>query len=222
MNEIPAQPVMVRRRRTPWILWVSATLGGVLTVGLIGFSAFYRPYTIPSGAMVPTLEIGDYVLTTAIGPDQVKRGDVLIFKDTKDNQTDYVKRLIGLPGDRIQVVDGFVYLNDKLIPQEAMARPAGEDPFSTVSKSRERLPDSRGYVIQDTWANGGTDNTGVFLVPEGHYFFMGDNRDNSADSRVTQTMGGIGYVPAANIRRKVTLVVFNSKGVKDRSFKTVE
>lgn len=222
MSDLEPEAAKPRRGVEVHILSVLVVLGAVGIIGLVGLRTIYRPFSIPSGSMEPTLRIGDYMLTTRITADKARRGDVLVFKDPKDSGYDIVKRLIGLPGDKVQMVDGFLYLNGALVPQEPTERPKGEDPYSDVTDSRERLPEGRAYVIRSEFYDGQFDNTGVFVVPAGHYFFLGDNRDNAADSRVNMALGGIGYVPAANIFARATTVVFSTQGARGRWFKKVE
>ena len=210
------------------------TIAYALGIAFVLRVLLFQPFTIPSGSMIPNLEIGDYIIVTKYSygysrhsiplsppifkgrlfPMKPKRGDIVVFKDTKDNRTDYIKRLVGLPGDRIQVADGVVYLNDHALPQTPISPDPKADPFSTITQSYETNPSGRKYVIQDSWANGATDNTPVYLVPAGHYFFMGDNRDNSADSRVSTALGGVSYVPAENLVGKAQVILFSWEGAK--------
>src|SRR5437870_45002 len=126
-----------RGRRGPeqYMLWSLVILGILGGVGLIAVRAVYRPFTIPTVSMEPTLELGDYMLAARITADKARRGDVLIFKDPKGNGYDVVKRLIGLPGDRVQMIDGFLYLNGVVVKQEPMVRPKDQDPYSDVADS---------------------------------------------------------------------------------------
>ncbi|RYG18394.1 MAG: signal peptidase I, partial [Caulobacteraceae bacterium] len=125
-----------------------------------------------------------------------------------DNKTDYIKRLIGLPGDRIQVLDGKLLLNDKVVPTKEIAQTKA-DMAESVIRSTETLPSGKTYVTQDLGPYGQADNTTVFLVPPGHYFMMGDNRDNSSDSRVDPNVGGVGFVPAENLEGKAQMILFS-------------
>jgi signal peptidase I len=177
-----------------------------------------EPYTVPSGSMIPTLLIGDELIgakfaygygkySSPIGlmPDfsgrlfdrAPERGDVVVFRLPRDPGETYVKRVIGLPGDRIQMREGRLYINGTVVPRRQVGDWQGDTLYV------ETLPGSGGQgheheivEISDTQAE---DNTPVFAVPAGHYFMMGDNRDNSLDSRIAAADGGVGFVPEENL-----------------------
>jgi signal peptidase I len=193
----------------------------------------FQPFFIPSGSMENTLLIGDYLFIEkfaygysrysfpfggwplgemthgrfpAMGPD---RGDVIVFKTPTDNSTDFIKRVIGLPGDRIQMINDVLYLNDKPVPRQKI-----EDFVGTLdgeegrwTQYRETLPGGKSYVVLDKVTDGPLDSTDVFVVPPGHYFMMGDNRDNSSDSRAD-----VGYVPAENLEGRAVFRFFSTDG----------
>jgi signal peptidase I len=188
-------------------------------IALLVRSFGYEPFNIPSGSMIPTLLVGDYLFVSkyAYGysryslplglpliPGRIfahppERGDVAVFKLPRDNKTDYIKRVIGLPGDRIQVRDGTLYLNDQAVPRRQIEDYMPEDapPGSRgIVQFIETLPNGRSYRVIEATPNGTLDNTGVYTVPEAHYFVMGDNRDNSLDSRV---LTQVGFVPDENL-----------------------
>lgn len=227
----------------------------LLAVGLRSFVVM--PRSIPSESMMPRLLVGDYVLVAKwpygwsrfslpFAPSaphgrlfgaQPQRGDVIIFRAPPDDNSDYIKRLIGLPGDRIQMRGGMLWLNGKAVPKvrlpdfivpvvantECSAIPnvtvpygAGADPegkaICRFPRYRETLPDGISYDVID---QGETpqDDTPVITVPAGHYFLMGDNRDMSADSRFAAVPGGgIGMVPADNLEGRAILTVFSTDG----------
>ena len=194
------------------ILWA-----GVLV--LIIRSFIFQPYNIPSGSMKPTLLIGDYLIVTKFSygfskhsmpfsppllsgrilASQPERGDVIVFKLPRDNSTDYIKRLIGMPGDRIMVREGILYINGTAVKREPVAPFIDHDKAGrerSINQYRETLPNGVTYLVLDEDEQSIADNTIEFLVPEGHYFMMGDNRDNSTDSRF---LSFVGYVPYENL-----------------------
>ncbi|MBT5414736.1 MAG: signal peptidase I [Rhodospirillaceae bacterium] len=189
----------------------------------------YEPFNIPSGSMIPNLLIGDYLFVSkfsygysryslpfGIGlfsgrvfEEQPKRGDVAVFKLPRDNRTDYIKRIIGLPGDKIQMRGSRLYLNGKEVERRRVADfERGEDKPS-LRQFVETLPNGVSYRILDTTDEGTLDDTPVYTVPPGHYFAMGDNRDNSLDSRV---LSGVGYIPAANLIGRAEFLFFSTNG----------
>jgi signal peptidase I len=189
---------------------------------------FYQPFNIPSGSMIPTLLIGDYLFVSKFSygyskysfpfsPDighgrywssPPKRGDVAVFKLPSDNETDYIKRVIGLPHDEIQMKQGVLYINGKAVPKERVDDFILEDAYGNkrrVARYRETLPEGVSYYVLDQYDSGRHDNTRVFKVPEGHYFMMGDNRDNSSDSRES-----VGYVPLENFVGRAEIIFFST------------
>jgi signal peptidase I len=193
----------------------------------------FQPFIIPSASMEPTLWEGDYIIVSKFdygyGPysfpvslpkswfsgrifaHQPKRGDLVVFKRPSDNRSDYVKRLIGLPGDQVQLKQGLVYINGKPVTRKPMppgTEDMGEGIVRPVQRYQETLPNGVTYLT-NSWGNeGDVDNTAVFVVPQGHYFMVGDNRDNSLDSRFPEEMGG-GFVPFENLEGHVRTVLFS-------------
>jgi signal peptidase I len=204
------------------VVEIIKTVVYALLIALFLRVLFFQPFTIPSASMEPNLYEGDYIIVSKFSygysrhsipfsppifsgrllEQPAKRGDVVVFKLPHDGHTDYIKRVIGLPGDRIQMKQGILYLNDKAVPREALPsvkEDTGYGVVRDVARYRETLPGGRTYVTDDFGTDGDLDNTEVFIVPEGHYFMMGDNRDNSSDSRVAPGAGGVGFVPAENL-----------------------
>jgi signal peptidase I len=212
------------------LLEVAKTIGAALLIALVLRIVIFQPYTIPSSSMEPGLRTGDYVIVSkfAYGWSRASfpfnpplgsgrlfgqsphRGDVIVFRLPRDPQQVYVKRLIGLPGDRVQVRAGQVFVNGSPIPQ----RPDGftedpEAPGRRVLQVLEPRPDGARYVTYDAGPDHEGDDTDVYVVPAAHYFFMGDNRDNSLDSRWPPAADGVGYVPAENLIGRVELVMIS-------------
>ncbi len=183
------------------------TLRAILWAALIALairSFVVEPFKIPSGSMIPTLLVGDYVLvnkfsygvrlpitgTLLFGERPPARGDVVVFRWPDDPSQDYIKRVIGLPGDRIQIIDRRLWLNGQLvdrIDEGEYPMPSNESPGSaSAARFRERNPEGLEYTVLQAPGQiaGPADRRGPWLVPEGHYFMMGDNRDNSRDSRL--------------------------------------
>ncbi|MDZ4391826.1 signal peptidase I [Cypionkella sp.] len=231
---------------------------------------FFQPFWIPSESMKSTLLVGDFVFVNKMAYGYSKyscpfalcpisgrlfasdpeRGDVVVFRHPV-NGSDFVKRLIGLPGDKIQMKQGVLYINGAVVPQvpdgtfeEVMepqgpmkSRPrcsngvVGDGAICEKIRSRETLPNGVTHDVLNIEDNTYGDNTDVFSVPEGEYFFMGDNRDNSEDSRFAQATGGVGFVPAENLIGRADRIMFSSAGTSmlyfwtwrsDRFFKAVE
>lgn len=203
---------------------------GLLTATAIQTAA-YQPFTIPSSSMEPGLVIGDYVVVSkfAYGWSRASlpfnpplpggrlfgrtadRGDVVVFRLPRDPQQTWVKRVIGLPGDRVQVTGGVVSVNGRAIPRAPLEVVQDHDnPERRVLEVRETLPDGRSYVTYDGGSGQPGDDTGVYVVPEGRYLMMGDNRDNSLDSRWPSDPG-VGLLPAENVIGRAELVAASWK-----------
>ncbi len=201
----------------------------VLLAAALLFRVFlFQPFTIPAGSMQPTLLIGDYMFANKLSygysrysspfglsfsgrifPAEPKRGDLVVFKLPRDNATDYVKRVIGLPGDEIAVRGGVLYLNGAQVPRRRVADVPMQDGKSVraVPAFEETLPNGATYTVLESEENGPFDNVGPYKVPPGHYFVMGDNRDNSTDSRASW---GVGYVPFENLIGRVSVILLST------------
>ncbi|MDB5416634.1 MAG: signal peptidase [Phenylobacterium sp.] len=194
---------------------------------------FFQPYTIPSASMEPNLYQGDYIIVSKftygwsrysipfspplfqdrLFEKPAHRGDIVVFALPSHPDVAYVKRLIGLPGDRIQMKQGLLYLNGVQVARADLGQVTEDTGYGVVRKVfryRETL-DGKSYVTNDFGLTEDLDNTGVFVVPQGHYFMMGDNRDNSSDSRVAPADGGVGFVPAENLIGKAQIVLMSWK-----------
>jgi signal peptidase I len=167
----------------------------------LDFSLFNRNISIP---LMPDLFSG------RIFAAEPKRGDVVVFKLPRDNSTDYIKRVIGLPGDEIQVRGGVLYVNGQAIPKRRVddfLTREDDGPPRRIPRYEETLPNGVKYLVLDAEPNGPFDNTSVYKVPAGHFFMMGDNRDNSTDSRASW---GVGYVPFENLVGRADIIFFSA------------
>ncbi|WP_118137415.1 signal peptidase I [Oceanicella sp. SM1341] len=243
-----------------------------LLIAAVFRTLLFQPFWIPSGSMKPTLLIGDFLFVNKfaygysrnscpfsacpfsgrIWASEPERGDVIVFRHPRTGE-DYVKRLIGLPGDRVQVKESQLYINGAAV--ETQVAPDFVEPY--VAQGLQTHPGSRPNCINGPVAQGADcvkraftetlpggvtheildvtetrgDNTVEFTVPPGEYFFMGDNRDNSIDSRFSQSEGGVGFVPFENLIGRADRIIFSSAGDSllafwdwraDRFFKAVE
>ena len=192
----------------------------------------FQPFTIPSASMEPNLYEGDYIVVSKwsygyskfssglpvnlpLGEGRVfgrapDRGDIVVFKLPRDDKTDYIKRVIGLPGDQVQMIANKLYINGQPVQDVVTDSAEVADMFGprSITKVRETLPNGKSFDTQDFGPGGDLDDTGVYEVPSGHYFMMGDNRDNSIDSRVEES-AGVGLVPAENLVGKAQIIMFS-------------
>lgn len=230
---------------------------------------FFQPFWIPSGSMKDTLLIGDFLFVNKMAygyskhscpfsacpfegrflASEPERGDVVVFRHPT-NGSDFIKRLIGLPGDRIQMKDGVLYINDAAVQLEdapdfietfqkqgpfghypACSSAVGEGGECVKERQIETLPNGVSHAILNVRDGFYSDNTDVFEVPEGKYFFMGDNRDNSQDSRYPRVNGGIGFVESELLIGRADRIMFSSAGRSlfffwtwrgDRFFKAID
>lgn len=246
------------------------TIFWAVLIAVVFRTLFFQPFWIPSSSMKSTLLVGDFLFVNKMAYGyskyscpfsacpiegrifgaEPKRGDVIVFRHPVSD-ADFIKRVIGLPGDKVQIKSGLIYINGTQVaqkpdgvfeeiyapqgPHQNLPRcengPVGEGDVCTKSRARETLPGGRSYEVLNIDTNGYSDNTDVFTVPEGHYFFMGDNRDNSQDSRYSQAIGGVGFVADEYLIGRADRVIFSSAGRSmlyfwtwrpDRFFKAVE
>lgn len=195
-------------------------------------SLIFEPFNIPSGSMVPALLVGDYLYVSKssygyskhsfpfsppifggrVMEETPKRGDVVVFRLPSDPSIDYIKRLIALPGETVQVINGRLYINDELMPRDVVGTKEYVDvdgPASMVTEYIETLPNGVKHPIYEVSDNEKLDNTDKYTVPEGHFFMMGDNRDNSQDSRV---MDMVGFVPAEKLIGRAERIFYSTNG----------
>lgn len=226
MNDThPKQPTSLKHEGIELV----TTIFWALVIAIVIRSFLFQPFHIPTGSMYPQLMVGDYLLASKYSygyskysfpfapgfikgrmmDHKPKRGDIIVFKKPPQDKQDFIKRVIGMPGDRVQVKNGRLWLNGK----EVKTKFLGEEAVSENGRARvvmlvqETLPNGKSYITWDAPEPTRYDNTPEYLVPEGQYFMMGDNRDNSLDSRAW------GPVPAENLigRGEVILVSVNSK-----------
>ena len=218
-------------RATNEMLEVGKTVFWALLIALFLRVLLFQPFTIPSASMEPTLLEGDYIIVSKYSYGYSKhsiplsppifngrifwrspeRGDIIVFKLPRDNKTDYIKRLVGLPGDHLQVKHGTLFVNNQAVAQ----MPQGQttiDLGGFMTKAdviREKMANGRSYLTYSVDPTQAPENTDVFVVPEGNYFFMGDNRDNSLDSRFPKENDGVGFVPAENLEGKAQIILLS-------------
>lgn len=208
------------------------TIVYALLIALFIRAFLFQPFFIPSSSMESTLLVGDYLFVAKysygyskhslpfsppffsgrIMGAEPERGDIAVFKQPSDNRTDFIKRVIGLPGDTVQMKEGILYLNDRAVPRMRVDDFIYTDMAGNVRRVpqyRETLPNGVSYITLDMNRNSVWDNTGLYVVPAGHYFMMGDNRDNSSDSRVADS---VGYVPFENLVGKAEITFFSADG----------
>ncbi len=213
--------------------------GGLLSIlrtiviaGAIAFtfrSFAFEPFNIPSGSMLPTLLVGDFLFVSKyyygyskfsfpgsldlfsgrIGGSEPKQGDVAVFRWPKNTSIDYIKRVIGLPGDTIRMMAGRLYINGKMVEREHVGTYEDTDERGVVTRLHmyiETLPNGVKHHILERSDQDPFDNTNDFVVPPGHFFAMGDNRDNSQDSRA---FSSVGYVPMENLVGRAEILFFS-------------
>ena len=218
MDKVPLMALTTTKKSTSVWEFVKTIVTAVFIAVVIRTFAF-EPFNIPSGSMIPSLLVGDYLFVSKFSYGyskysipfappmfsgrilltEPKRGDVFVFKKPTNTNIDYIKRLIGMPGEKIQVINGIVQINGKPVIREKIDGFVKLDSFGRkvdISQYEETLPNGTKHrIIELMGDKGDSDNTEVFIVPSGHYFMMGDNRDNSVDSRYKS----VGSVPLENM-----------------------
>ena len=205
----------------------------ILYALIIAFSVrtvAYQPFNIPSGSMIPTLLVGDYLFVSKFSygysrfsipfgfnlfsgrilSNEPLRGDVAVFRHPPLNSEDFIKRIVGIPGDRIIMIGGLLHINGipvKKVKVKNTIITISEGQKQNVSEYIETLPNGKSYNVRESLGNTGPyDNTPEYIVPDGHYFALGDNRDNSNDSR------SWGYIPKQNLIGRAEFIFFSTDG----------
>ncbi len=218
------------KRKTGGTVEFIKTVFYAVVIAVVFRTVAFEPFNIPSGSMVPTLLIGDYVLVSKFsygysrysmpfGPDlfsgrifysKPRRGDVAVFRLPRDPSVDYIKRIVGLPGDTVQMKGGQLYINGTEVKRVADGRYlySGDGPPVEAQRYTETLPGGVSHPILKFGNNEPLDNTPAYKVPPGDVFAMGDNRDDSEDSRV---MTAVGFIPIVNLVGRADLVFFSAR-----------
>jgi signal peptidase I len=216
-----------RRQSNAWVENIKTIVyAGLIAIGVRTIA--FEPFNIPSGSMIPTLLVGDYLFVAKysygystyslpFSPDLFsgrifgslpKRGDVAVFKYPRDTSVDYIKRIVGLPGDRIQVRQGQLYINGELCPRQPEGDYLADDGGTQMLRKLyvETLPSGVKHEVLKEGDDGPYNNTQEYVVPAGHVFSRGDNRDNSQDSRF---MNAVGFVPVENLVGRAEILFFS-------------
>ena len=214
----------------------------IILIALIFRAFLFQSYNIPSGSMLKNLLVGDYIFVSKytygyskhslpfsiplipnrIFSSEPIRGDVVVFKLPSDGKTDYIKRVIGMPGDKIQIINGKVYINNQILSYKEIGVYEDNNLINRKKKGlgcrneklnilEETLPNGKSYNILDSDITSYADNTGIYNVPKDHFFVMGDNRDNSQDSRYIKS---VGFIPFDNLVGRAELIFFHGIGEK--------
>ena len=215
-------------------LWETVkTIIIAVAIAMLIRTVAYEPFNIPSGSMKPTLLVGDYLFVSKFSYGysryslpfglplivgrimftEPERGDVVVFKLPTDRSTDYIKRIVGLPGDKVQMVKGVLHINGMAVKRRHAGEFVETDEWSgryrRIPRYIETLPNGRQYFILEETNSGPGDNTQIYTIPNGHYFAMGDNRDRSQDSRF---LNAVGYIPRQNLVGRAEVKFFSIDG----------
>jgi len=229
-------PTTAKKKSSGGVYETIKTIVYAILIALVVRTVAYEPFNIPSGSMIPTLLVGDYLFVSKfsygysryslpfglplfpgriLAFGQPHRGDIAVFKLPRDPSVDYIKRMIGLPGDKIQMIHGNLFINGQMVPRRPIEDCLYQENGTAVLMHQyiESLPRGPGeepleHRIIKIGDEGMLDNTPVFEVPAGHYFAMGDNRDNSLDSRTLE----VGYVPLENLVGRAEFLFFSTDG----------
>ncbi|MFP6734348.1 MAG: signal peptidase I [Rhodospirillales bacterium] len=201
-------------RYNRWYVYLLIILAGAFPYNGAVNDLPIAAFSMSAGSMMPTLLAGDYVWAdkSAYSERPPNRGDVAIFKLPTDNKTDFIKRVIGLLGDQVQMKNGRLYINGGMVKREKTSdfvRVAVGGSQTRTARFMETLPGGRSYAILELTDNGPLDNTELFTVPAGHFFALGDHRDNSMDSRI---LTDFGFIPFKNFVARAEILYFSSTG----------
>lgn len=230
--EVKTIPVDAPKKQKDDFVELLKAMGFAAVIALFIRSFLFEPFNIPSGSMFPTLLVGDYLFVEKYSygyskysfpgdffpikgrffQSEPRRGDVAVFRQPKHPEIDYIKRIIGLPGDTVQVKEGRLYINRKIVARDLQGTEnfRDEGQFNVYSKYTETLPNGVKHSIYEISDEGPLDNTQEFEVPDGMYFAMGDNRDASLDSRVQEQ---VGFVPAENLIGRAAFIFYSTEGL---------
>ncbi len=222
----------MEKKTSGGLLETAKTVVYAILIAMVVRTVAFEPFSIPSGSMLPTLLVGDYLFVSKysygysryslpfspplfdgrVMSSMPERGDIAVFRLPSDPSVDYIKRVVGLPGDRIQVRDGVLHINDEPVRRQRVDDYVLRAPGRVrhVPQYVEILPNGRRHRIIETDGDRAMmDHTAVYHVPPGHFFMMGDNRDNSQDSRF---LGQVGYVPADNLIGRAEVLFLSVDG----------
>lgn len=234
-TSVKSEPVKMTPAEEAWDL--AKTVLIAVAIALVLRMVVFQPFNIPSGSMKPNLLVGDFLVVSKptfgyskaslvypltrlpidgrIFAGEPTRGDIVVFKNKKDGNKDYIKRVIGLPGDTVQMIGGRLHINGEIVPKEFIENADNVCGHGRAAPSyRETLDNGVEYIVQEcSGDDGNLDNVGPYAVPADHYFMMGDNRDQSQDSRV---VSAVGYIHSDEIVGRAERLFFSVDGQKSQ------